>query len=699
MAIRTVSNAGGIWNNTSTWVGGIRPVAGRDSVAFTATSGPLILTTATANATIKGIDFRNYTNTFTMRGVSLIIDDTNTSGRASFVNLGTGSYTVVIQDYLGGPVLPADNTDIGFYVTPQLSQVCTLTSNGTPWEHVLQINTDQVVNLADDWVQNGRWSLDYGPSGQGTTLRNNSITLNGEHTFVDTGIEAVNPVTCYSCTSTIIFNRPTFYFGYNLFDGTNFVINSTTIIGSGNYGGNLTLLNSLGGTCNLTMTAAPIVDLPNGLYVNGGTVNITANVINGYLGSFAADTVLTCNATSVTGLDYQAGISCVLNTTGDMESINANITGNLTVTAANITNAFPLGDMNLTSSGGNITINATQLSPTAGGLTVSAPLGTVTLNTPTITLYRGFTVNATTIDTSAVTSLTAPEFISITQTASNLTPYSFTRLTPLNLTTSLTLSAVNLIVSLNTLTTPTVTFSATNLTASFDSISADTCTFTSTTSSTISLGNTAGSIALSMTVTSPTCVINKGACSIGDLTVVSTTQATLNGGTDNTLNTFTVQAPLLILDAANVMQSSTIMNLRLNTVRTIQLTSAMNVDVIAVVGVTSTTLIDLSFTGSFGATIGSIFQVGTLRLTPGNSYLFTRYLGIARGSILSLTPGVQTTLNVTNTCTNVLVGVNMTDIDASLSPRGFFNFYGTITNCTNVRSFAENTLPQISTTF
>lgn len=77
MAIRTVSDAGGEWSSAATWVGGVKPISGKDSVAFTVTSGNLLITST--DVTIRGIDFRNYVNTLTLKGVSIIIDDTNTS--------------------------------------------------------------------------------------------------------------------------------------------------------------------------------------------------------------------------------------------------------------------------------------------------------------------------------------------------------------------------------------------------------------------------------------------------------------------------------------------------------------------------------------------------------------------------------------------------------------------------------------------
>ena len=62
MATRTISNTGGNWNATGTWVEAIVPTAADDVVA-TATSGQLTLN---VSASIRTVNFTNYTNTLTM---------------------------------------------------------------------------------------------------------------------------------------------------------------------------------------------------------------------------------------------------------------------------------------------------------------------------------------------------------------------------------------------------------------------------------------------------------------------------------------------------------------------------------------------------------------------------------------------------------------------------------------------------------
>lgn len=83
MAVRTVSNAGGNWNATAAWVGGVVPSA-TDTVDFTATSGNLVVNVNTA--ALAGINFTNYLGTITFNA------NINVQGA---LNLGTGGYTQI----------------------------------------------------------------------------------------------------------------------------------------------------------------------------------------------------------------------------------------------------------------------------------------------------------------------------------------------------------------------------------------------------------------------------------------------------------------------------------------------------------------------------------------------------------------------------------------------------------------------------
>ena len=92
MAVITISNTGGNWNSTGTWVGGVIPTTA-DSILATATSGQL---TVNVNASILSMDLSLYTSTLTINSTITL----TTTGAAStsifgssmsYSFLGTGS--------------------------------------------------------------------------------------------------------------------------------------------------------------------------------------------------------------------------------------------------------------------------------------------------------------------------------------------------------------------------------------------------------------------------------------------------------------------------------------------------------------------------------------------------------------------------------------------------------------------------------
>lgn len=100
MAIRTVSNTGGLFSSAATWVGGIAPsqITQNDSIAFTATSGNLIID---GEYIVSGINYTNYTNTMTFNlNCSLGFDEQLVN--TPFINMGTGGYTLVDNSVDGG---------------------------------------------------------------------------------------------------------------------------------------------------------------------------------------------------------------------------------------------------------------------------------------------------------------------------------------------------------------------------------------------------------------------------------------------------------------------------------------------------------------------------------------------------------------------------------------------------------------------
>jgi hypothetical protein len=98
MAIITVSDIGGSFFDPATWVGGVMPGL-YDSVAFTPTSGNLEVDGYVTN-NILGIDFTNFTGEFKMSGLVPALNIENNGVISSFINFGTGGYT--LTDASGG---------------------------------------------------------------------------------------------------------------------------------------------------------------------------------------------------------------------------------------------------------------------------------------------------------------------------------------------------------------------------------------------------------------------------------------------------------------------------------------------------------------------------------------------------------------------------------------------------------------------
>jgi hypothetical protein len=83
MATRTISNAGGNYNSTGTWVEAAVPTSADDVVA-TATSGQLTVNVSSAARTFN---FTNYTNTLTVNAAWTISGASLTSTFVSAMNI------------------------------------------------------------------------------------------------------------------------------------------------------------------------------------------------------------------------------------------------------------------------------------------------------------------------------------------------------------------------------------------------------------------------------------------------------------------------------------------------------------------------------------------------------------------------------------------------------------------------------------
>jgi hypothetical protein len=224
MATRTVSNAGGNWNATTTWAGGIVPTTG-DDINFTATSGNLSVNVATAN--LIGINFTNYVGTITFLG------NITTSG---VLNLGTGGYT---QLGASGIVL---------------NGATTITSGGVTWSRPLTFGGASVTyTLVGNLTVTGLITF----QGSGTTtFTNNILNINGGLTQTTTGI--------YAGTTAFVFGGT----GTWSNSGGGAIRNNTTI----NTAGTLTISGS-----NINYNTGIFTYTAGTVITTGSTLNIAAS--------------------------------------------------------------------------------------------------------------------------------------------------------------------------------------------------------------------------------------------------------------------------------------------------------------------------------------------------------------------------------------------------------------------------------------
>lgn len=140
MAIGTVSNTGGNWSSTSSWVLGAVPAI-TDSITFTTSSGPLVVN---VGSTCSSINFSNYRNAITFTS-NLTVN---------------GNITLYSGVTFSGPN--------GITV----AGTSTLTSNGVYWNNPFLLSSS-TLNLADYWHFNS------------LTIKDSSvITFTGSNGFI-----------------------------------------------------------------------------------------------------------------------------------------------------------------------------------------------------------------------------------------------------------------------------------------------------------------------------------------------------------------------------------------------------------------------------------------------------------------------------------------------------------------------------------
>jgi hypothetical protein len=318
--VLTISDSGGNFDDTATWVEGVVPTD-LDDVVATATSGQL---TVNVYSFCRTLDFTNYVSTLTVNDtleVGYLYEDPSFAFYIVFVSAMT------ITTSGGTPVLRLNASILG-------GSNFTITSNSKVWPGALENSPyGGVTNyFADNFTILGGLTLN-----STITINNNTLTIGGG------------------------FNNPAFTFGT-----TNLVMNGTgTWTGGGITANNLTIntagtitISGLVGYADgtLTYTAGTILQISDpqirfGVVNSGPTLNI-AGITWQKLGIFSSNTTLTINSylTAISFLNYEyittftGAFGCsfsnlIITTAADDNSANFTLEQGNTYT---VTNSFRL---------------------------------------------------------------------------------------------------------------------------------------------------------------------------------------------------------------------------------------------------------------------------------------------------------------------------------------------------------------------
>jgi hypothetical protein len=224
MATRTISNTGGNWNSTSTWVEGIVPTAADDVVA-TPTSGNLSSNSVTNSC--LSLNLTNYTRTLTITSALYVYGD---------VTLGNG-------------------TTIGGTTYLYIRANSNITSNGVIIPYLRFVGGDVLtINLIDDLHVGTQFYLT-----TGTNVTITAITINN------------NNIYCYGGFYYEGFSR--------LFGTANLIIAGTgNLYGNNQFGEiyNPVIINSPSGT----ITIIGEMNIATSLTYISGTVTMNSGSIN-----------------------------------------------------------------------------------------------------------------------------------------------------------------------------------------------------------------------------------------------------------------------------------------------------------------------------------------------------------------------------------------------------------------------------------
>lgn len=382
MPTRTISNTGGNWNSTGTWVEGVVPT-NLDDVVATATSGNL---TVTATAAALSVNFTNYVGTFTVNsGITLTVG---------------GAFTMV-----AGMTIGAASTG-----TLIFTATSTLTSGGKVWpgNMTLSIAAARTFTLSGAWEVTGNFSVLTSTTAT-ATLNSSTLTVRGNVTL---GQANANSAALIGTTNLILATTTTQTLT-TLTTGTGFnsLLNPITINASG------------------TVTiSTPTTKLAfGGFTYTAGTVVTTGSTVR-WAGSYTlAVNGITWDAVQFGTTSVTITLSQNFNVSGTLTfTNNVNFQGSNTInfsgtsiTQTGLTNDFVYA----TPFAGACTLSITETCTISQGaqdfripITINAPGKTVTFSTSFRHNQGTFTLTAGSVSMSSALTWT---------TATNATTYNF----------------------------------------------------------------------------------------------------------------------------------------------------------------------------------------------------------------------------------------------------------------------------------
>ena len=383
MPTRTISNTGGNWNSTGTWVEGVVPT-NLDDVVATATSGNL---TVTATAAALSVNFTNYVGTFTVNsGITLTVG---------------GAFTMV-----AGMTIGASSTG-----TLSFTATATLTSGGKVWpgNMTLTAGAARTFTLSGAWEVTGAFNITPAGASFVATLNSSSMTVRGNVTLgsnnaVGVGLGGTTNLILGTSTSQTLTTNQT---------GSGFV--------------SVTLPVTVNATGTLTIST-PTAKLAFGTFTHtAGTVVTTGSTVRWSTSSTISANGITWNAVEFGTTTVTITLSQNFNVSGTLSfANNVNFQGANTInfSGTSISQSGLTNDLLYASPvAGACTVSITETCSISQGaqdfrlpITINAPGKTVTFSTSFRHNQGTFTLTSGSVSMSSALTWT---------TATNATTYNF----------------------------------------------------------------------------------------------------------------------------------------------------------------------------------------------------------------------------------------------------------------------------------